>query len=71
MLESPPTRYDIFPKSMSEQPTDPPPVFGKTALDEFMEEIFAEKLLQSQKTSQQDKLDDFDYCEVETDFIKD
>jgi hypothetical protein len=30
---------------MSEQPTNPPPSLGKTTLDEFMEEIFAEKLL--------------------------
>jgi len=30
---------------MSEQPNNPPPALGKTALDEFMEEIFAEKLL--------------------------
>jgi hypothetical protein len=30
---------------MSEKPSNPTPLFGKTALDEFMEEIFAEKLL--------------------------
>jgi hypothetical protein len=30
---------------MSEHLKNPPPLIGKTALDEFMEEIFAEKLL--------------------------
>jgi hypothetical protein len=30
---------------MSEQPKNSPPSLGKTALEEFMEEIFAEKLL--------------------------
>jgi hypothetical protein len=30
---------------MSEHHNNSPPLFGKTALDEFMEEIFAEKLL--------------------------
>jgi hypothetical protein len=45
LLESPPTRYAIFPKLISEQASNPPPALGKTTLDEFMEEIFAEKLL--------------------------
>ena len=34
-----------------------------------MEEIFAQNVM-TQKDSQQEKLDDFDYCEVDADYIK-